>query len=181
MSQENNDTAGLGRFVTRTKVPTNPTYDFQVNPQSQHEYVNPVTANNKLVEIANAYLDLTSIVVECLQARKDLKATVAEAQQGLDDLELDVLQHEPPTATADTRNNRTIQAYVQRCLATRDTRADYDRYQVTLRDARRKLDHVEAKLEAARAMLAALEMQSTNIQTHLSFVKNEARNARHYT
>lgn len=162
-------------------IPTNPDYDFTSAPESQHEYANPVTLNNKLVQLANAYLDITSVITKGLKHRADLKQQLEASQEILEDMELDILDKVPPTATSDTKTTRTIQAYIIRQLRETGLLEAYDAEKAHLRNLKQQQIQQDMQLEAARAVLNALELQSNMIQTHLSFVKNEARNARHYT
>lgn len=163
------------------KIPTNPEYDFDKLPDGQHEYVNPVTLNNKLVQLANAYLDVTGVVTKGLKTKADLKRELEEIQQAMEDLEMDVLDKTPPSTTNDTKTSRSIQAYIQRTLRETGAGDAYRACKLQLQTTKQQQIEQDMQLDAARAVLNAIEMQSTIIQTHLSFVKNEARNARHYT
>jgi chaperonin cofactor prefoldin len=163
------------------KIPVNPEYSFSEAPEGQHEYANPVTMNNKLVEMSNAYLDITAHMTRIIQQKKNIKAELTNTQNAMDDLEMDVLERTPPVATADNRTARTIHAYIVRQLRETGKLGQWSAARDEERQLQQQLSAVELQLEAARAALSALEMQGTIIQTHLSFVKNEARNARHYT
>lgn len=166
--------------IETLKVPTNPEYDFFLDPGAQHGYVNPVTLNNKLIELSNAYIDVTKLLSNRLREKSDIRTKLEEVGQALEDMEMEVLEQNPPTTTADCKSSKTIYAYVRRTLDEMGKAPQFNQLLKDQRNLKQSLIQMETSIEIARSLLVAIETQGTNIQTHLSFVKNEARNSRHY-
>jgi hypothetical protein len=161
-------------------VPTNPAHDIEADPVGQPEYVNPVALKNRLIVLANAYTDVTQRLTGLITEVGEAKAQVETTKADLEDFESDLLVGSKPN-TAQSKSNKTIQAFLRLTAEEAGIGPDYKKRQAAALKAVRELKRAEVKIEAARAVLNNIDMVSRNIQTHLSFAKHEYTNAQHFT
>ena len=160
-------------------VPTNEEYSFAEDPDEQLSYVNPVTLNNLLIKYANAAVEVTSKIVVLKKAKVELDITIRELKQDIADLESDILQENEGSAN-DHKNLKAQAAFVRK-KAKETGRFD------TLAELEQRLEAAEIErmkkqlaIENASSTLDLIDQLSQNVQTHLSFVKNEMRHTGRY-
>lgn len=158
------------------KLPVNPTYKWD-GSEDQPEYVNPVTLNNRIIELANASLATSQLVVVQQTRRGLVRTQLKEAQDALLDFEQDLLVQFPPPPTA-TKSNRLVEIYL-RTLATHHNKLDeYKQLRQAVRAFEREELAISTKLDTLKTALASIQTVGDNIQTHLSYVKSERQNGR---
>jgi carbonic anhydrase len=158
------------------KLPVNPTYKWDGN-EDQPEYVNPVTLNNRIIELANASLATSQLIVVNQTRRGAVRAQLKDAQDALLDFEQDLLVQFPAPPNA-TKSNRLVEVYI-RTLATHHNKLDeYRKLRLAVRELEREEMVISTKLDTLKTALASIQTVGDNIQTHLSYVKSERQNGR---
>ena len=161
-------------------IPTNPEYDWEVDPNTQFDFVNPVVLNNKLMQHANAAITVTQAIVTANRKLNDLESKRVLLETELEDLEQKVLAKQPPTP-AEAKTLKQLGAYIIRMMEQADDPSDYARY-LQVKDelsgmAKEMAEH-RMSVDNGRQVFQMLKMLSEEIKTHLSFVKNEASGSR---
>lgn len=161
-------------------VPTNSRYSFTTDPAEQTAYVNPLTLNNLLIKYANAAVTITDKLIGFKKAKVELDIEVRETRQALEDMESDILQESEGSAN-DHKNLKAQAAFV------RKRAKETGRYE-DLKGLEKKLAELETgrlrkqvDVESAAHTLDIIDQLSQNVQTHLSYVKNEMKHTRNYS
>lgn len=164
----------LQQFVRRLTIATNPQYDWEVPPQEQPDLANPVELNNQEIVFSNAMIELAGAIVatrrELLARKKELR----EAQREISKFEMQVLREAGTLSSADRNSKQLQQAFIERKIGENAAiRATYwarrDRADV-LEDA---IADLEGELDNCDQLIRVVKHASENVQTHLSFVKDE--------
>jgi hypothetical protein len=164
--------------ITDLLIPVNPGYDFSADPGGQPEYVNPVTLNNMEVRYANAAIQVVDRVTRSMKKLAQFKADLDEAEQAVEDFESDLLRLHPPPRGEKTL--KLIDAHILRIAEQEGTITEYRAKMAKTRDLKRQIIITDAAVDAGRLVLTQLKMVGEHGQTHLSFVKNEYKQARGY-
>lgn len=164
------------QFLQKLKLPVNPAYKWD-GPDDQPEYANPVTLNNRIIELANASLTTAQAIVIYQKRRGELRNDLKAAQDALDDFEQELLVQFPPPPTA-TKSNRLVQTYLLTTATHHNKRDAYLALRDTVRRLEAQLETVGVKLDTMRTAQAAIQTVADNVQTHLSFVKSERQHGR---
>jgi len=155
-------------------VPVNPQFKWDADPTEQFDYVNPVTLYNKQISLANAALTVTQSHIQANTKIGTIKVALQEAQNALDDFEQDILRQFPPPP-AQSKNLKLMESHV-RTAAFQGGMADK---LTELRNAVRKYEGelVTVKIDAENCMqmFQAIKLAGEHGQTHLSYVKDEAK------
>lgn len=167
-------------LAQRLDIPVNPEYQWGHNPELQAEYVNPVELSNRTILYANAYIAITSKLVESLKELGIAKTEKTNAETALQDFEQDLLCNNPPTA-GDNKNIATLNSYILRTVSEYDSTTEYKQLKANVSLAESALIDAQTKIEVHRANLNSVEHACQQIQTHLSFIKAEHRQAKNYT
>lgn len=162
-------------FADELKIRVNPHYDHTVDPENnEFSYWNPVSANNDLVKMANATLEITSQISQDMAVLLKVRVAKKEAEHLLEVFERDLLVKEPPSAS-ETKTNKLVAAAVQR----RAVAAGLVETYTNLVDTIHQSDQAEMKLnnriDRAHLWLKTAERVSDNIKTALSFYKDERK------
>ena len=156
------------------RIPVNPAYDFARAPEDQAAYVNPVRLNDYVIRLANTALRL-GVRIDALS--RDLaaaKAALQTAEHALEDFQQDLLVRYPPNSLA-TKSNRLLDRFIRQQVEQENLGDEWRARLTALRAARRQVDQLELELDGARALAQTIKVAGEQIQTHLSFVKAEAR------
>jgi hypothetical protein len=161
------------KFFVNLKIPVHPDYDFDADSGST-DYVPPVKLNNLIILYTNAAIELTESVVRLNRRIEALRLTHRQAERKLEALRSRLLAGKtiPPSAA---KNLLLTEAYV-RTLALTESRADemdaLDREIAAAEDA---LDTAKAEVGSLKYTMETVKLACDNIQTHLSYVKQEAK------
>jgi hypothetical protein len=155
-------------------IPTNPEYDWEADANSQPEYVNPVTLNNREVLMANAAIVITQQHIKVNRQLAQVSHRLQEAEHAVSDFERDLLLRFPAPSTA-TKNNKLLQVYIYSVATTQGYKDQYETLVRAVRTLSRDLAKWEAEAENCKAAYQAVKLGGEHIQTHLSFVKNEQK------
>jgi len=166
-------------FWNELKIPVNPEYDFTRDPATQAEYVNPVVLNNMEVRQANAAIEVSDRLGRHQRRLAELKVELDEAEAGQEDLETEILTHHP-APTNDRKTNKLLDAYVRGMAEQLGKREELQTLVDRQREIRREILLTEAAIEAARQAWQCIRLLGEHGQTHLSFVKQEYKQARGY-
>jgi len=164
----------LGELI----VPANPTYDW-ATAEEQSEYVNPVTLNNREIQMANAAIVVTQQHIKVNRKIAEAKHWLQEAKHALEDFERDLLLRFPAPSTS-TKSTKLLQVYVYSTATSQNLKSQYDALVTKVRELDRELLKWEAEADNCHMAFQAIKLAGEHIQTHLSFVKNEQKNARAY-
>ena len=167
-------------FYIHLQIPTNPEYDFGADPETQFDYANPVTLNNKLIEYANASIVVIRRLVTAQQEVAECKQELQALNAQIDDVEQEILSAYPPT-TADTKTLKVLAAYIRRRATEDPDKAHL--YFTRLNDRtelQARLLVLDAQIDNARQTFQLIKLLSDQVQTHLSFVKSEVKSARYH-
>lgn len=161
-------------------VPTNPDFDWDADPNSQPEYVNPVTLNNKEVEYANAAIHIAQKLVATNKEIARVKRALIAARHAQDDFEREVLLSFPAPPSA-TKSTKLLQAYLYKVTTENKQRKKMDELTKEVRELERELIGLEIQADTAHDVFQAIKLGGEHIQTHLSFVKSERSASGKYT
>jgi len=165
------------KLLEDLKLPTNPEYQWD-QPEGQVEYANPVTLNNRVVELANASLKASQALVVYQKRRGEIRVQQQAATHALEDFEHDLLVQFPPPPNA-TKSNRLLQTYL-RTVATHHGKAEaYAALRKAVREAEANELEATTRIEVLRTALQAIQTVADNVQTHLSYVKAEKQHGRY--
>ena len=164
--------------VTDLLIPVNPSYNFEADPAGQPEYVNPVTLNNMEIRHANAAITVADRVTRRMKELAQLKVDLDIAEQALEDFESDLLRLNPPPRGEKTL--KLIEAHIRRVSEVESQATKYAELRNKVRELKRQIIIVDAAIDAGRLMLTQIKLLGEHGQTHLSFVKQEYRQARGY-
>lgn len=159
-------------------IPVNQEFDWSKAPETQFEYVNPVVLNNFEIKLANIYSTITQRSITAKKRLADAKDAVTTAEQELEDMELDILDRVP--APSSSKTLKLIDAHIRRAARELAVSDVHETLRAKIRKATTEVAKCALEVEGWKAQLDAVTQASQNIQTHLSYVKNEARNGRAY-
>lgn len=160
-------------------VPTNTEYSFNEDPEDQLSYVNPVTLNNLLIKYANAAVEITSKIVVLKKAKVELDIQIRELKHSIEDMESDILQENEGSAN-DHKNLKAQAAFVRKKAKETGRYDTLAELESTLEKHEVERMKKQVAIENASSTLELIEQLSQNVQTHLSFVKNEMRHTGKY-
>jgi hypothetical protein len=157
-------------------VPVNPDYDWDVPAEEQTEFVNPVRVNNHVMLQHNAAIRVAQRVVALNRKIATGRQALGTAKDALEDFEQELLITYPAPGSA-TKNLKVLNAYVRQVAFEHGQREEYLARVQAVRDAERAVASLELEAETARFVFNTIKLTGEHAQTHLSFVKNEQRNA----
>lgn len=155
-------------------VPVNPDYDWNKGPETQAEYVNPVTLNNRQVQWINAAIEVTREHIRLNKQLGERKAELSKVRFDLEDLEQELLLAYPPSTTA-TKSLKLLQQYVFQTAVTASRSEELKRLTGEIRRLETEIQKLEIEIDNCRQIYQMLKLAGEHGQTHLSFVKQEAR------
>lgn len=158
-------------------VPTNPNYHWDVDPESQPEFANPVTVNNHVLRLANAGIAMAVASAKVNKQLSQAKQALKDAEHALEDFEQDLLRTSPPN-TAAQKSNRLLALYVRQVAFEHGRQAEHQQLLQAQRAAQGTVDQLEIEKDTIWATSQAIKLAGEHIQTHLSFRKFEANFAR---
>lgn len=153
-------------------IPTNPDYKWELDPDEQPEYVNPVALNNREVQYANAAIRVAQRLVATNRHIAKSKQNLATARHALEDFERELLLAYPAPSSA-TKSTKLLQAYLYAAAIQHDKRETLNALVTEVRAIERDLISLEIEADMAHTAFQAIKLGGEHIQTHLSFVKNE--------
>lgn len=157
----------------RLTIPTHPDYDMERDSGTM-DYVPPVVLNNYVVLYLNAAIELTKSIVVKNKEIERLRLERNEKDRFVDDLRVRLLAANPAPA-GDTKNLQLTEAYIHRVA---EQGGQLALLQATKQDVAQIDDRIaEAKsaVESMRFTMETIKLAMTGMQTHLAFVKMEAR------
>lgn len=158
----------------RLLIPVNPTYDWDLDPTEQVGYVNPVRLNDHVIFLANAALRLGLRIDQLSKSLAQAKQDHEKSQHAVDDFQQDLLIKFPPPSLA-TKSHKLLERFVRQLVAEHDLGDQYQSLLAHSRLAKAAVERLTLELDGARAIAQSIKLAGEHIQTHLSFVKAEAR------
>jgi hypothetical protein len=155
-------------------MPVNPTYDWDLDPGEQLNYVNPVRLNDHVIFLANTAARLGLRINELTKSLAAAKAAEAAAVDELEDFEQDLLVLFPPNTLA-SKSNKLLDRYVRQLAQSQGKGEVHQEHRSVARSWRNEVMRLGLELDGARSLMASIKLAGEHIQTHLSFVKAEAR------
>ena len=153
-------------------IPVNPEYDFDLDPAEQPNYVNPVTLNNRIIYYANAASKVSDQLIALRRKLLEARIELRKATRAVSDEEYDILLASGLTKS-DFKSLKDRQYFIRKYVNDSGTSERY----ATVVEAQDKLSDtvlaLEVQLENGEDLLRVINQLSSNIQTHLSYVKNE--------
>lgn len=159
-------------------VPVNPDFDWDADPSTQTEYVNPVRVNAHVMRQHNAAIRVAQELVAVNKHIGQLRRDLSEAKDDLEDFEQQILLDFPPPGTA-TKSTKLTNAYIRQTAFTHNRRDRYLELLTRVRDLERTLLVIEVRADTARFVFQTIKLTGEHAQTHLSFVKNEQKHSRY--
>lgn len=161
-------------------IPVNPDYHWEGKADEQPEYVNPVTASNREILLANKAILVGQQIAKLHREQAEAKATLKDAQAELADFERELLLKHPPKTTH-SKTLKLLDAYILDLVKSTGKQDDYRSLVSVIRQQERSLAMVEARLDGAKVLWQSIKLAGEHVQTFLSFWKSEQRDARKYT
>jgi hypothetical protein len=163
----------------RLRIAVNPNYDHDDPDSNEFGYWNPVTATNDLIRLANAALDIAQSISDARHTRVTLKQQLRELERQLDELERRVLNQDPLSPT-EAKTLKTVAAAVYRRFDAHGIVDQAKALQDQMAVVVDQLDHLDDRIETGHMWLKTNSQVSDNIQTALSFYKDERKRAYQY-
>lgn len=161
------------KFFVKLAIPVHPEYDFDVDSGST-DYVPPVKLNNLLILYTNAAIELTESLTKVQRRMERVKLEQKQKQRELDRLQKTLLAKHP-APTSSTKNLLLTEAYV-RLLAENDgLLAGFSALEDAVAAKDDEIDRLKAEVKNLYDTMDTIKLACTNIMTHLSFVKQEAK------
>jgi hypothetical protein len=157
------------------KIRVNPAYDPLVDPTEQEwAYVNPVALNNDLISIANEMLVLAEAQATAIKENQEYRLAKKKLARLIDRYEVKLLAKDP-LAPSEAKSLKTIAAAIARRTYEGGWEEWLTKQQDKLEELEDLIDENEATIKRARLYWETGDKISGNIQTHLSFVKDERK------
>lgn len=164
-------------YLGKLKIPVNPDYNWDKAPEEQAEYANPVTLNNRIVELANATITVAEAIMVLQRQRGVCRSALKAAQDALEDFEQDLLVKYPPSTSA-TKSNRLVTTYIRTVAFQHGLQDQYRELRDRVRELELEDITLHTRLESLKTAQQGIESITVNIQTHLSYVKAERQHGR---
>ena len=164
-------------YAEKLKIKVNPHYDHDIPPEeNEFTYWNPVSANNDLMKLANAAIDITQQSTQAMRERTTARAKLRETRWKREQIERKLLAGEP-LKPAEAKTLKTVGAAVlARAWADPDKAAALSGYEETEEKLEREVETLSGKIDEWQTWLKTVEQVSDNIKTALAFYKDERRN-----
>lgn len=164
----------LQAFVKRLSIATNPEYDWEVPPQEQTDLANPVELNNQEIVFSNAMIELAGAIVAVRRELLEKKKAYREALRDISKFEMQVLREAGTLSSADRNSKQLQQAFIERKIGEKpELRATYWSRRDKADELEDAIADLEGELDNCDQLIRVVKHASENVQTHLSFVKDE--------
>lgn len=154
------------------KVPVNPEYNFDLDPAEQFNYVNPVMLNNLIVHYANCAIEVFDKLKQQRKELLEVRIALRKSVRELEDLEYDILLGANLTKS-DFKNLKDRLYFIRKTAKESEYSSQYDKARITCDELQDTVLKHEIRIESGEDMLKLINQLSSNVQTHLSYVKNE--------
>lgn len=156
------------------QIPVNPEYTWDLTPEEQADYVNPVELNNKLIEFQNQHARVASKITADQRKRAELKVSLRDADNKLTRFRNKLLRLHPPPNN-DRKTNILLESYVERLALDEGVEGQWEQVNFAVRTLESQIELLEADIESGKSITFMLRDFYENIKTHLAFRKHEWR------
>lgn len=163
----------MSQLADRLTLPLNPAHDVEADPGDQADLANPVTLNNYELVYTNAMIQVTQLSIDVNRKIEACKKARAEAEHQLEDLEEAVLRAHPAPTSANSV--KKTQAWVAERAVEMELGGRRTELVALGRDYDQTLAGLKAEAWHCSLWIDAIKLGSQNMQTHLSYVKDERR------
>lgn len=166
----------MASVFDRLTIPTHPDYDLERDSGSI-DYVPPAVLNNYVVLYLNAAVELTKSIVVKNQEIERLRLERNEKERFVDGIRMALLANNPIPASA-TKNLQLTDAHVHSLAAQSGQLQLLQQAKTDVAQMDDQIATAKSAVESMRFTMETIKLAMTGMQTHLAFIKMEAKLSR---